>query len=183
MIEQTEKIEFENEVFLMLEGKITELQIAKSSQNLLEQIDKKIKSESLAIGTLAALSDMHGVLANSLSLSLYDGEEIFNFAGIVQGQVVFGAFSKADKIKNEDIVRVVASKRGDVLYVHSLLKTNNDLLLLPLMVFSGDRAFFRSCMKSAWRYCILIWAFLLFRFILRWIQNFTPQIKCILLRY
>lgn len=100
-----------------------------------------------------------GVLANSLTLSLYDGEELFNFAGLVEGHIVFGSFSKADKIKNADTVRLVVSKQGEAAYVHSLLKLEDQLLLLPLMVFSGDRAFFRICMKFAWRCCLLIWTF------------------------
>ncbi|SEO63405.1 hypothetical protein SAMN05428959_1144 [Duganella sp. CF517] len=161
MIDKIKKLEFDNEEFFILEGKISELQIAKSSQNLLEKIDGRIKGGSIAVGTVAALTDMHGVLANSLTLSLYDGEDLFNFAGLVEGYIVFGSFSKADKIKNEDKVRIVVSKRGEALYVHSLLKLEDHLLLLPLMVFSGDKAFFRSCMKFAWRCCLLVWTFLI----------------------
>jgi hypothetical protein len=92
MIDKIKKLDFDNEDFFVLEGKISELQIAKSSQNLLEKIDGQIKAGNMAVGTVAALTDMHGVLANSLTLSLYDGEELFNFAGLVEGHIVFGSF-------------------------------------------------------------------------------------------
>lgn len=158
-IKNNKKTEFDNEDLFVLEGKIFELQFAKSSKNLLEKIDARLEAKNMAAGAVAALSEMHGVLANSVTLSLYDGEELYNFAGMVNGQVVFGSFSTADKIRNEDMVRIVVSKRGEALYVHSLLRITDDLLMLPLMVFCGDKAFFRSCMKFAWRCALVIWAF------------------------
>jgi len=159
MIKNKKYLEFDNEDLFVLEGKIFEFQVAKSSHNLLAKIDEKLTAKNMAVGTAAALSDMHGILTNSLTLSLYDGEDLHNFAGMVKEQVVFGSFSIADKIKNEDSVRIVVSKRGDAFYVHSLTRITDDLLMLPLMVFCGDKAFFRSCMKVAWRLCLLIWTF------------------------
>lgn len=152
-------MEFDNENLFVLEGKIFELQVARSSKNLLEKFDERLKSKNIGVEAVAALSDMHGVLANSLKLSLYDGEELYNFAGIINEQVIFGSFAIADKISNEDMLRIVVSKRGEALYVHSLLRVTDNLLMLPLMVFCGDKAFFRSCMRFAWRCALLIFGF------------------------
>jgi hypothetical protein len=157
MSKMISKSEFDSEELFVLQGKISELQVARSSANLLEKIEGNLANQSLAAGVTAALSGMHGVLANSLALGLYDGEDTINFAGIVDGKVVFGSFPRADRLKDGDLVQIVVSKRGDAFYVHSLARLKDDLLMLPLMVFAGDRAFFRGCMKFAWRCCVFIW--------------------------
>jgi hypothetical protein len=162
MIQNIESREFDNEELFVLHGKISQLHVARSSVNLLAEIEGALAKQSIAVGVAAALSGMHGVLANSLALSLYDGEDTFNFAGIVDGKVAFGSFSRADKIKDGDLVQIVVSKRGDAFYVHSLLRVRDDLLMLPPMVFAGDRAFFRGCMKFAWRFCIFTWISFIF---------------------
>lgn len=145
------------EKFFLLEGEISELQTGKSSVNLLEAIEGRLGLRSLTIGAVATLAEMHSVLANSMSLNSHENEEIFNFAGIVDGKIVCGSFSTADKIKNGDVLKLVVSIRNGTYFVHGLLRGDDHLLMLPLMVFAGRRSLFRGCMKVALRLCMLIW--------------------------
>lgn len=44
-------------------------------------------------------------------LSLYDGEDMYNFSGLVNGKVVWDVFEEADKIKDGDNVKLVVTER------------------------------------------------------------------------
>ncbi|MGV8866497.1 MAG: hypothetical protein ACOH2S_06215 [Janthinobacterium svalbardensis] len=157
---------FSNEIFFTLEGKITEVQIAASTINLLRKIEKNIEEKNLAGGVAAAINGMPGTLATSAMLSLYDGEDMHNFAGLVNGEVVCGVFADADKIKDGDFVRLVVARRGDVLHVHSLLRIEDSLLLMPLNAYCGERAFFWSCMRFARNMTLFVWIVLFSGFFL-----------------
>lgn len=157
-------VAFDGEELFVLQGAINQLHLARSSVNLLEKIEENLASKNSAAGIIAALTGMHGVLASSMTLSMYDGEETFNFAGIIDDKVVFGSFALADKIKNNDVVKAVVAKRGDAFYIHSLVRVADDLMMLPLSTFAGDRAFFKNCMKFAWRCCIFLWLVFFFAF-------------------
>jgi hypothetical protein len=150
-------LELSEDDFFLIEGEISELQTGKSSVNLLESIKGRSGLRNLSVGAVATLAEMHGVVANSASLSLHENEEIFNFAGIVDGKIVCGSFSTADKIKNGDVLKLVVSIRKEAYFVHGLLRADDSLLMLPLMVFAGRRSLFKGCMKVALRLCMLIW--------------------------
>lgn len=149
------------EVFFTVEGILTEFHMAATTVNLLSKIDKNIERKNLAGGGAAAINGMPGTLATSAMLSLYDGEDMHNFAGLVNGEVVCGTFDDADKIKDGDIVKLVVTRRGDVLHVHSLLRIEDSLLLMPLNAYCGERAFFGSCMRFARNMTLFVW-FVLF---------------------
>jgi len=150
-------LELKEEEFFLIEGEISELQTGKSTVNLLEAIEGRMGLRNLTVGVVATLAEMHGVLTNSVSLSLYESEDVFNFAGIVDEKIVFGSFAIADKIRHGDMVKLVVSTKKGAYFVHSLLRTDDHLLMLPLMVFAGRRALLKGCMKVALRLCILIW--------------------------
>lgn len=148
---------FSDEVFISVEGVLTELHVAATTVNLLKEIESNLAAKNLAGGLAATVNGMYGALANSAMLSLYDGEEMFNFSALVNGKVVCGVFDKANKLKNGDVVKLVVSERGAVLHVHSLLRIDDSLLLMPLNVYCGERAFFKGCMKVAWRFTFFTW--------------------------
>lgn len=162
-------VDFNGEQLFLIEGVVSELQFARSSINLLTEIEANAKNKSSAAGVIAALTEMHGVLANSFVLSMYEGEDTFNFAGYVDGKVVFGVLSQAVRLKDGDAVKLVVSQRDDVFFIHSLLRQADDLLMLPTMVYAGERAFFKSCMRTAFWSTVSIWvvffigAYFLFR--------------------
>lgn len=148
---------FSDEVLFSVEGVLTELHISATTVNLLKEIETKLAWKNLAGGLAAAANGMYGALANSAMLSLYDGEDMFNFAALVNGKVVCGVFDKANKLKNGDVVKLVVSERGEVLHVHSLLRIEDSLLLMPLNVYCGERAFFKGCIRVAWRFTLFAW--------------------------
>lgn len=72
--------------YFLLEGKITEFHVAETNVNLLGRIEKKIEEKILVGGIASAINGMHEALANSAMLSLYTGEDMYNFAGLVNGK-------------------------------------------------------------------------------------------------
>lgn len=148
---------FSDEIFFIVEGVLTELYVSATTVNLLKEIETNLAAKNLAGGLAAAINGMHGAFASSAMLSLYDGEDMFSFAALINGKVVCGVFDKANKLKNGDVVKLVVSQRGEVLHVHSLLRTSDALLLMPLNVYCGERAFFKGCMKVAWRFSLFAW--------------------------
>lgn len=157
MLQKNIKETFSDEVLFMVEGEITEFHAAETTVNLLSEIEKNIEEKILAGGIASAINGMHGALANSTMLSLYDGEDMYNFAGLVNGQVVSGVFRNVNRIKDGDAIKLVVSQRHEVLHVHSLLRTDDSLFLMPLNAYCGERAFFWSCMKFARNMVLFIW--------------------------
>ena len=166
MAEEKNEDMFSNEVFFTLEGKITEFQTAATTINLLRKIEKNIEEKNLAAGVAAAINGMPGTLATSAMLSFYDGEDMHNFAGLVNGEVVCGVFDDADKIRDGDVVKLVVTRRGDVLHVHSLLRIQDSLLLMPLNAYCGERAFLWGCMRFARNMTLFVWIVLFSGFFL-----------------
>jgi hypothetical protein len=160
MTKQLTTLRFDGEELFLVEGTLTELQTARTSVNLLAQIEQRLQAKNLATGIAAAVSGMHGMLANSAMLALYDGEDMHNFAALVGDHVICGVFEHADRFKNGDKIKAVVSKRGDVLYTHAITNTNSKLLYMPLTTFAGEKAFFRGCMRVAWRFSIFLWIFM-----------------------
>ena len=154
--ENIEKTSSEGD-FFTVEGKLTEFHMAATKVNLLDEIESSLAEKNLAGGVAALINGMPGALANAAMLSFYDGEDMYNFAGMVNGKVVCGVFRDADKIKDGDIVKLVVTQRNDVLYVHSLLRVDDSLLLMPLNTYCGKRAFFWSCMKFARNMILFMW--------------------------
>lgn len=135
--------------FFVIEGKISAFHAAAESADLLAKIE-----HGLAAGDANGMSK---ALSNDARRIFSDGEYTHNFAAIVDGKVVCGVFDLANRIGNGDRVKLVVERKGAVLEVHSLLRTDDDLLLIPLLAFCGEKAFFRRCMKNAWYLTLLTW--------------------------
>lgn len=69
----------DGEMFVV-EGTLKELQIARTTQNLLEQIETNVRAKGLAGGVGAAAGGMYGMVANAAAVVLYEGEDLHNFA-------------------------------------------------------------------------------------------------------
>lgn len=157
MIAHEFSIYHNGEELYRIEGLLEEVQTAETTVNLLDQIQKRSRKKNLANGIVASLSDMHATVATSASLVLYEGENMYNFAGMVGDQVVCGVFAEGNKLQSGNAISAVVSRRGDVLYVHSLQRTSDNLLLLPLNATCGEEAQFRQCMRFAWNMTKFLW--------------------------
>jgi hypothetical protein len=67
-----------------VEGTIQALKVANGKVNLIEDIQKG----ALFTGVAAGLSGQAGVLANSASLAMYDGEDVEHVALLINAQLV-----------------------------------------------------------------------------------------------
>lgn len=165
---------FGNEELFLIEGCLSNLQTAHTTQNLLEEIQQYAQAKNLAGGIAAAASDMYGMVANSAALALYDGEDTVNFAGVLGERIVCGTFRDADKMVDGDQIKAVVSKRGDVLYAHSVLCKRRQILMLPLMTFAGEKALFRHCMSVAFWACVFAWVVMGGIFSYLWLTDTKP---------
>lgn len=142
-------VEFNGEELFVLEGRISELQIAETTENLLAQIQGNSLEKAAAVGTGAALTGMSNIVASSSALVFYDGEDTYNFAALVNGkEVVCGTFKGAATFENGETVRFVVAKRGDVYYAHAAYRLKPKVLMIPSMTYNGDQAHFRDCMRT-----------------------------------
>lgn len=157
---------FSEELIFTLEGEMTNIQFSRTTVDLLHNIENNIAEKILAGGVAATINGMPGTLATSAMLSFYDGEDMHNFAGLVNGEVVCGVFDDADKIRDGDVVKLVVARRGDVLHVHSLLRIEDSLLLMPLNAYCGERAFLWNCMKFSRNMTLFVWVVLFSGFFL-----------------
>ncbi len=153
-------VEYNGEELFLLEGSVSEVHVAATTVNILEQIQKRSRKKNLAVGRTAALTEMHGIVATSAALPLYEGEDVHNFACILKNSVMCGTFKDADKLRNKDVILAVVSKRGDIYFVHSLRRISDDLFMLPLNAVRGPDALFRSCMRVAWNITRVVWIIL-----------------------
>ena len=150
-------LQFEDQALYLVEGTLSELQIAPTTINLLEKIDGNIKAKSAVAGTAAVLGGMYGMVANSAAIALYDGEETHHFAGALDGQVICGTFQHAENIKDGDRVKAVVSKRGDVLFAHSIMNAKTQEFYMPMNVFSSADGFLGHCMRVAFWMTVVGW--------------------------
>ncbi|MEO8154052.1 MAG: putative type VI secretion system effector [Rhizobacter sp.] len=150
-------LQFEDQALYLIEGTLSELQTARTTINLLEKIDSNIKAKSMVASAAAVLGGMHGMVANSAAIALHDGEETYHFAGALDGQVICGTFQHAENIKDGDRVKVVVSKRGDVLFTHAILNIKTQEFYMPMNVFSSSDGLFRHCMRVAFWFTLFGW--------------------------
>jgi hypothetical protein len=155
---ETNPLPFGDQSLYLAEGTLTELCLARTTVDLLGQIDNYVKSTSIMAGAVAGVSGMHGLVANAAALALYDGEETFHFAGLLDEQVICGTFQHAENIKNGDRVQAVVSKERDIIFAHAILNIKTQEFYMPLNVFSSDEGLFRHCMRVAWISTVCGWA-------------------------
>jgi hypothetical protein len=137
------------EDLFVVEGTLQALQVARTTVNLLAQIEKNLPAKNLAAGIAGVVGGMHGMVANAAALALYDGEDMHNFAAVVGEHVVCGTFEHADQFKNGESIKAVVSRREGVLFVHAIMQSQTQQFYMPPGVFAGDRALLKHCMKVA----------------------------------
>jgi hypothetical protein len=115
----------------VIEGVITELQVALGRENLLAQIDPRYRAGSAATGLGAALGGFHGQVAAAASVALYDGEDTENFVCLIDQQVMCGTFGGASKLPVGKKVKAVVSKHGDVLIARGILSEDAGWVWVP----------------------------------------------------
>jgi hypothetical protein len=155
---QTSVANYGGEDLFVVEGELQALQVARTTVNLLEQIEKNLPAMNLSSGVVGVVGGMHGMVANAAALALYDGEDVYNFAAVVGEHVVCGTFEHADQFKNGEAVKAVVSKREGVLYVHAIMQSQMQQFYMPVGVFAGDRALLEHCMKVAGGLTLFVWA-------------------------
>lgn len=125
------------EMFL-IDGRIQALNKAHGKLNLLEDIQQGAWLKGLT----AALDEQAGMVANSTSIALYDGEDVEHVAIIINNALAIGTFEWLDDIKVGDQVRLVVSAVSDqTLFIHAILRESDQLLWMP---YSVEKT------KSAW---------------------------------
>jgi hypothetical protein len=121
----------ENNTLFTVDGTIQALRISPGIVNLIEDIQKG----SYFTGVIAGISGEAGVLANSASLSMYDGEDVEHIALLINGQLAIGTFEWLRDLRVGDDVRLVVSGiDGGPLFVHAILRTDDHLLWTPFSI-------------------------------------------------
>jgi hypothetical protein len=114
-----------------VEGAIQALKIANGKVNLIEDIQKG----AFFTGVAAGLSGQAGMLANSASLAMYDGEDVEHVALLINGQLAVGTFEYLDDIHVDDEVKLVVTQLEDgPLFVHAILRLKDQLLWTPYSI-------------------------------------------------
>lgn len=100
----------ENTSLQVIEGMLSELQVAPSVENLLERIDKNYREKSLLTGLAAVAGDLYGQASSSAMLAMYEGEYTENFLCLLNGKVLCGSFGGASKLPTDKKVKVLAEE-------------------------------------------------------------------------
>ncbi|MES2760127.1 MAG: hypothetical protein V4693_22355 [Pseudomonadota bacterium] len=117
--------------FFVVEGTIQAMQISSGSVNLIEDI----QNGAFWTGVAAGVGGEAGVLANSASLTLYDGEEVEHMALLINDRLAIGTFEwLRDLMIDDDVKLVVSETDAGPLFVHAILRKNDQLLWTPLCV-------------------------------------------------
>jgi hypothetical protein len=149
---------FNGEILYALEGKISELKISETMENLLEQIQAYSKAKAGFSGVAAGLLGMENIVATASQVMFYDGEDTYNFAALLNGKaVVCGTFKGAATFENGEKVRFVLSNRADVLYAHAAYRMGPKVLMVPGSTYNGDKAHFAACMRTARNITVGLW--------------------------
>ena len=111
---------FDDEMFIV-EGVISNLEVAQGTENLLQKLDKRYKGKSALTGVGAVVGGMYGQVANAAMLAMYNGEDTENFICKIDEQVVCGTFGGASKLPQGKKVKAVVQKQGDVLVAKGIL--------------------------------------------------------------
>jgi hypothetical protein len=121
----------ENQHMFTVEGKIQALQLAPGVENLLEDIRKG----AFVTGVIVGAGGADGVLANNASLVMYDGENVEHLALLINGRLAVGTFEwLRDLHVGDDVILVVSQISEGPLFVHAILRKNDQLLWTPISV-------------------------------------------------
>lgn len=114
-----------------IDGNIQAIQIAPGIVNLIEDI----QNGSCFTGLVAGLVGEAGILANASSIATYDGEDVEHVALLLNGKLAIGTFESLQDLRMHDEVKLVVSGIPDgPLFVHAILRKNDQLLWTPFSV-------------------------------------------------
>lgn len=144
----------ENARLYTVDGTIDALQIAPGLVNLIEDVQAGTYFGGLASG----LTGEAGLLANAGSLSLYDGEDVEHIALLLNGKIAIGTFEWLRDLKVGDDVKLVVSEILEgPLFVHAILRKNDQLLWTPYSVDHTRRGWVMHGIKLASVIIIFTW--------------------------
>lgn len=137
-----------------VDGKIQALLVTPGIVNLIEDIHQGAYFTGMAAG----LTEQAGALANSASLVMYDGEDVEHIALLINGQLAIGTFEWLRDLKIEDDVKLVVSEiEQGPLFVHAILRKNDQLLWTPFSVDHTRRGWILHSMKLGLLILSLTW--------------------------
>src|SRR5574343_425364 len=114
-----------------IEGTLQVVRISNGKINLVKAIQKG----SFFTGVAAGLAGEAGVMANAASLAMCDGEDVQHIACLINNQLAVGTFEYLEDIQVGDQVKLVVSDIEEgVLYVHAILRMEDQLLWLPYSI-------------------------------------------------
>jgi hypothetical protein len=157
MSSQTATVEFNGQEFFLIEGRIDAYESAHKTADLLTCVRESALRKGLSTATAAAIARMHQAIG--AAHVLHDCDYKFNFAALVGDQVICGVFEEAHNLRSGDVISAVVCTQGEVLYVHSLRRNSDNLLLLPATDLCGRLAYLNRCMRAAWKLTALMWIF------------------------
>jgi hypothetical protein len=141
----------------LIHGQLGAVHYAETRQGLLDELNQAASNQPPR-STRAIAAKRMGELLTAPDSSLFaEGEDIYNFAGIANGEVVCGNFEYANCLKAGDNIDAVVSRRSGVLFAHGVRRTSDHLFLLPKDALAGQDALYRRCMRFAWRMTVFLW--------------------------
>ena len=140
------------ETLFVIEGTLSHLTGKRGTRNLLKELQANSTSQNVAAGVVGAIAGASNLVANAAILEMYEGELVDNFAGKIDDHIIVGQLSGMHLINNGDHLKAVVSvrripKKGEVLWVHALLRPKDELLWLPGESDRGRNVVFKSQMK------------------------------------
>ena len=137
-----------------IDGIIQALRITPGIVNLIEDIQKGANFT----GIVAGLTGEAGVLANSASLVMYDGDDVEHIALLINSQLAVGTFEWLRDLKVGDDVKLIVSEICEgPLFLHAILRRNDQLLWTPFAVDHTRRGWILHAIKLAALILSLTW--------------------------
>jgi hypothetical protein len=117
-----------DEIFT-IEGSIQALRLAAGVRDLVEDIT----NGAFFTSVVAGMSGEYGVMANSASLAMNEGEDVEHLALLVNDTLAVGTFEWLRDLKVDDFVTLVVSRIAEgPLFVHAILRKRDQLLWTPI---------------------------------------------------
>jgi hypothetical protein len=144
----------EDELFL-IEGVLDQLYVEDALDKLMARIDpqqqSKPTSKRVVVAAAAPFAQATGIIERTLVPS-DPGEERDYFACRIEGQVVFGSFAGASKLKQGHRVKVAVSRVGEALHAHGILDPQQGYVWVhyPLGSAADAKA---GRMFALWTFC------------------------------
>lgn len=109
-------------------------------------------------GIIAGLMDQPGALANSASLVMYDGQDVEHVAILINDQLAIGTFEWVRDLRVGNDVKLVVSEIDDgPLFVHAILRTEDQLLWTPSSVSHTRYGWIWHAIKLGTLIVVLTW--------------------------